>query len=226
MIKGILLDLDNTLYEYEPLHNIALKPVQAYCQNTFHLSADEFIQRFHQAKVQVKNQHLGMASSHNRLLYMQKLCEILEVNPLRHALKLYNLYWDTFLEHLELSNDGRSFFETVAATQICLVTDLTSHIQYRKLDKLGLTHFVDAIVSSEEAGHEKPHPYPFLLALQKLKLKVHEVIMVGDHYEKDIVGAHSLGIKSYWLTHDTKGVVPEEGVVTIQYLEDIPWQTH
>ena len=55
------------------------------------------------------------------------------------------------------------------------------------------------MVSSEEAGKEKPHSYPFLLSLYKLKLEKEEVLMIGDNFKKDILGAYNIGIKSIWL---------------------------
>jgi putative hydrolase of the HAD superfamily len=46
---------------------------------------------------------------------------------------------------------------------------------------------VDYLVSSEEAGAEKPDPKVFELSLEKLGLKKDEVVMIGDNYEKDIM---------------------------------------
>jgi putative hydrolase of the HAD superfamily len=54
-------------------------------------------------------------------------------------------------------------------------------------------------VTSEEAGKEKPHPFIFHLALEKLKIQKYDVCMIGDSYSKDIVGAINLEIKSIWL---------------------------
>jgi len=59
-------------------------------------------------------------------------------------------------------------------------------------------------VTSEEAGKEKPHPYMFMLALQKLNLQTNDVCMIGDSFKKDIFGASNLNIKSIWLNSDEK----------------------
>ena len=88
--------------------------------------------------------------------------------------------------------------------KICLVTDLTAHIQHRKIKKLKLEDYVSFAVTSEEAGKEKPHPYMFMMALEKLNLKAEEVCMVGDSFKKDIIGASNLGIKSIWLNKEQK----------------------
>jgi putative hydrolase of the HAD superfamily len=46
-----------------------------------------------------------------------------------------------------------------------IVTDLTAQIQFRKVVYFGLDHYFDYIITSEEAGHDKPHQAPFKLAL-------------------------------------------------------------
>jgi len=84
------------------------------------------------------------------------------------------------------------------------VTDLTAQIQLQKWQKLGLQRYIDFLVSSEEAGVEKPSPYIFELALDKLQLKAHEVIMIGDNANKDIAGANALQIKAYQVNELTE----------------------
>ena len=146
---------------------------------------------------------LGTASSHNRLLYFQRMCELMKLNPLQHSMEMYNTYWDSFLEHL-LPFPGVFELLKKYKNKICLITDLTAHIQYRKIEKLKLEDYCQFIVTSEEAGKEKPHPYIFLLALQKLGLKASEVCMIGDSFKKDICGAAGVGIDAIWFKHENK----------------------
>jgi putative hydrolase of the HAD superfamily len=70
-----------------------------------------------------------------------------------------------------------------------IVTDLTAQIQFRKIIYFGLDHYFDCIVTSEEAGQEKPHAAPFQLALEKIQPKGSIIWMIGDNSEKDIGGA-------------------------------------
>ena len=220
MYKGILLDIDNTLYTYEPLHKIAQIEVFDYLQKTFKLNRGLIEKSFEQAKMQVKQNTPETAASHNRLLYMQNLCELLQLQSLSTSMTLYNIYWDTFLKTLTLSDGAISFFERYGHLPICLVTDLTAHIQHRKIEKLSLHQWADFMVTSEEAGCEKPHPFMFQLALEKLGLLTSEVCMIGDSFKKDIQGAQRLGIDAYWLT-DT--VINEAGITCIKDLGELKW---
>ena len=51
--------------------------------------------------------------------------------------------------------------------RIGIGTDMTAHIQYRRLEFLNLSPYIDFIVTSEEAGVEKPTPHLFELCVEK-----------------------------------------------------------
>lgn len=45
-----------------------------------------------------------------------------------------------------------------------ICTNMTAEIQYQKIEKLGITRWIDGVVTSEEAGVEKPDYRIFLCA--------------------------------------------------------------
>ena len=61
--------------------------------------------------------------------------------------------------------------------------------------ELGLDPYLDFIVTSGEAGSDKPQPEIFLLALKKAGVDASEAVHVGDQYKIDAVGAMNAGIK-------------------------------
>ena len=201
--KGILLDIDNTLYDYKVAHIFSKNVVLEYCVSEFSLSEEKINFAYEKARKQVHVELSETAASHNRLLYFQKMLEILNVNPMKYAIEIYSKYWDSFLDELKPFDEIYNFLEKYK-NRICLVTDLTANIQYRKIQKLGLEKYCDKLVTSEEAGREKPHPYMFMLALHKLNVRENEVCMIGDSFKKDILGATSLGIESIWFNHEDK----------------------
>jgi HAD superfamily hydrolase (TIGR01549 family) len=202
--SGILLDLDNTLYDYNRCHLNAINNVEEYCQSKLGIGVDDFNREYKSGRKSINIELANTASSHNRLLYFQRALENLSVNPLSVALDLYNAYWNTFLDTMELDEGVTFFFQSLKETNICLITDLTAHIQYRKVRKLGLEGYIQNIVTSEEAGVEKPNPHIFKTALSKLDKPINEVCMIGDNYQKDIVGAVSIGIEAYWMNRENE----------------------
>jgi FMN phosphatase YigB (HAD superfamily) len=201
--KALLLDIDNTLYDYNAVHIIAKKNVIDFCTKKFGIDESIITKAYEQARKKVHVELSETAASHNRLLYFQKMCELLKCNPLEYSFEIYNLYWNTFLDKL-IPFEGVYDLLDMYKNKICILTDLTAHIQYRKIEKLKINKYCQAIVTSEEAGKEKPHPYMFMLAMQKLNLLPHEVCMIGDSLNKDIFGASSLNIDSIWLNHEKK----------------------
>ncbi len=60
--------------------------------------------------------------------------------------------------------------------------------------KLGLEDYLDLVVTSREAGAEKPAPPIFLFALERAGVEAFEALHVGDQYDLDMVGAREVGI--------------------------------
>ena len=199
--SAILLDLDNTLYDYSNPHNKGINAIFIYCNKNFGLSKEETLIAYNYARKKVHIDLNETAASHNRLLYIQKMLEFLKLPTFGHVLKLYDAYWNNFLDEMKLYDGVINFLEKYNG-KICIVSDLTAHIQYRKINKLNISKYIHFIVTSEEAGSEKPHSYPFLLALNKLKLNSSDVTMIGDNFKKDIIGALNMGIESYWINKD------------------------
>ena len=188
----ILFDTDNTLYPYDPSHLAAMDAVRNKVIQNFSITLDEFDTAFNQAKSDVKHRLKSTASSHSRLLYMQKMLELLGLgSQVFLALDLEQTYWRTFLANSTLFEGVKEFLDELRMASIptVIVTDLTAQIQFRKMIYFGLDHYFDYIVTSEEAGADKPDPAPFKIALEKVKPKGSTIWMIGDNPVNDIQGA-------------------------------------
>jgi HAD superfamily hydrolase (TIGR01662 family) len=64
------------------------------------------------------------------------------------------------------------------------------------LQQLRLESYVDFIVTSVDAGCEKPDGRIFSIALRTAGVKATEAVMVGDQVAKDIVGGNRIGMKT------------------------------
>lgn len=199
-VRGVLLDIDNTIYHYLSCHNYALDILLSQLSIITSENKQEVKEEFLRSRKKV-NKHLhGTASSHSRFLYIQHTLEFfLGKSAFSHTLKMEKLYWDSFLSKMILDENAISFINQCKKKHIpiCCVTDLTTEIQFKKIVKLNIEDKINFIVTSEEAGTEKPNKLIFDLALEKIKLKYKDVIMIGDSTSKDILGAEKLGIKSY-----------------------------
>lgn len=202
-IDNLIFDLDDTLYNYNSAHEKALKKTIIFIKNICNYPKKEILKAFNSSRKKTHIDLLYTGASHNRLLYFQKTFELLKLDSMAHSIDCYNIYWNTFLENMVLFDGVKELLQVLKKQnkKICILTDLTSHIQFRKIKALGIQKHIDFIVSSEECGKEKPHPIMFFKALEKLNCGKEDVIMIGDNWAKDILGAENMGIKSVWINN-------------------------
>lgn len=189
---AILFDTDNTLYPYAPAHAAAQAAVRSKVVSTFSISPEDFDKAFDKARKQVKTRLKHTASSHSRLLYLQRMLEIMGLgSQVLWALDFEQTYWRTFLSNAILFDGVKELLDDLRrlGIPIAIVTDLTAQIQFRKVVYFGLDHYFDYIITSEEAGFDKPHEAPFQLALEKMQPKGDCIWMIGDNPVNDIRGA-------------------------------------
>ena len=189
---AVLFDTDNTLYPYDPSHAEAIKAVRAKAMSLFSISSSQFEDAYEDARRQTKKRLGETASAHSRLLYFQRMLELIGLgSQVLLALDLEQTYWRTFLSHATLFDGVKDFLDDLrmAGIPTAVVTDLTAQIQFRKIVYFGLDRYFDYIVTSEEAGLDKPHRAPFALAVEKMRPQGDCIWMIGDNPHNDILGA-------------------------------------
>lgn len=189
--NAVLFDTDNTLYAYDPAHLAAQHAVKEKVINLFSIGAKDFDVAFNDARRQIKARLGNTASSHSRLLYLQRMLEIMGLgSQVLLALDLEQTYWRTFLANAKLFDDVKELLDDLRLLGIptAIVTDLTAQIQFRKVVYFGLDRYFNYIVTSEEAGFDKPHEAPFRIALEKMQPKGDCIWMIGDNPINDIKG--------------------------------------
>lgn len=191
---AILMDLDNTVYPYDICADRAYAAVAKKVEVTFSISPGNFKTAYISARRRVKDRLGATASAHSRLLYINEALHILGLgfHPVT-ILELEQIYWREYLSNLEPFEGLVDFINEVRANDIplVLVTNLTCDIQLRKLMFARLDRSFDCMVTSEEAGADKPSPMPYFGALEKIGLSAenHTIWMIGDDVEADIKGA-------------------------------------
>ena len=195
--KAVIFDTDNTLYPYIPAHRQATLAVEEKVQNQFGINLDDFRNAFTESRKEIKENLGNVASSHSRLLYLQRTIEKLELGTrILTTLDLEQTYWRTFLVNCRLFPEVLDFIQLLKSKGIATanITDLTAQIQFRKLVYFGLDELFDYVVTSEEAGADKPDKRPFQVALEKLQIKPKDIWMIGDDPNSDMTGAGKIGM--------------------------------
>ena len=204
MKKALIIDLDNTLYDYTKADKAAMEAVVSFGAKEFSVSEEKFFETYREAKGIIQERHAKRASSHNRMLYAQMTAEMLGTSPLPVALTLYETYWDAFFASMELFDGVTDALTELKSRGVKLgvCTDMLARVQFQKIRTLNLSPFFDAIVTSEEARDEKPSAVPVQMILDKLKVRTGEAAFIGDGYEKDVLGAKYSGLTPIWFKGD------------------------
>jgi putative hydrolase of the HAD superfamily len=90
-----------------------------------------------------------------------------------------------------------------------LLTNGFKEVQTIKIKESNLEPFFKKMITSEEAGYQKPHRRVFEYALKSVNAKKDESIMIGDDIENDILGAKQFGMDTVFfnekrLNHNIK----------------------
>lgn len=208
--KAVIFDTDNTLYPYNPAHKKASQAVEIKVEKMLGINRELFRSVFSEARKEIKIRLGDVASSHSRLLYMQRTIEKLEFGTrILTTLDLEQTYWRTFLNNSKLFPGVIDFIHLLKSESILTanITDLTAQIQFRKLVYFGLDELFDYVVTSEEAGRDKPDRKPFEVALEKLDISPENIWMIGDNPNSDMLGAGKMGMVKIQKVHDGVKVI-------------------
>jgi putative hydrolase of the HAD superfamily len=195
--SAVIFDTDNTLYPDYEAHNSAKKAVLRKSKQLLNIEPKEFEKSLSISRTKIKENLGDTASSHSRLLYFQLAIENLGLGTrILSTLDLEQTYWRTFLASTSLFPDLKDFLHLLKSEGVTTanITNLTAQIQFRKMVYFSLDEFFDYVVTSEEAGADKPDPKPFKIALEKIKIEPSKVWMIGDNLNSDIKGGNKFNL--------------------------------
>lgn len=106
-------------------------------------------------------------------------------------------------ENFEVFEDVPAVLDVLRANELRIglvsngIRDLAAFCAHHRVD-------VDAIVDSRTHGYVKPHPTIFEAALERLRVRAEDAVMVGDSIEEDVEGARALGMQAILVDRDDR----------------------
>lgn len=185
--KVILVDLDNTLFNYTIANNNAIDKVL----KEFNITQN----RYNRARIEIKKRDLQV-NHHKKELYFKNICESKNL-PLVTALEMYELYNETFMQNLFADNSMMDLLQYAKTNQkkIIGITNYYVIPQIRKLKETQFIDYIDHLVTSEEFEVEKPNKNLLNRALSLCDFPdLSDVVMIGD---SEVDNLSSLGVDYY-----------------------------
>lgn len=223
MLKAVIFDIDGTLYDYHAAHARAFEALTDRACRAYGLTPERF-EALHGDADRLLRQRCGhSAAIHNRLIRYQVILELLG-RSIADAPGLADLYWNALIDAMEPYPGLHEAFSAIhgMGAAIGIGTNMTADWQYAKLERLGILRQVDFMVTSEEAGAEKPDRRLFDLCAQKAGCAPSECAFVGDSLKGDVLGARAAGMRPVWFDPDHRAVEDIPDVHRIDSLADLP----
>lgn len=181
-VKGVIFDLDDTLYSEKEYVRSGYKAVSDYLGGGYE---DRLWSFFEEGKPAID----------------ELLKELGREAEKAEALKVYRFHKPA----IQLYPGVSEMIEKMKAKgiKIGIITDGRPEGQRNKLDALGLA--VDDVIITDELGgiqFRKPCDIAFRIMKQKWRLNSSEIVYVGDNQQKDFQAPQQLGMKSVYFQNE------------------------
>jgi putative hydrolase of the HAD superfamily len=219
MTKAVFFDIDDTLYDTSGFAKLARKAaLQAMIDAGLPLSQQE-------AYILLREIIKEKGSNYDKHFNVLTKRVMGEEKPLLIALGMIT-YHNVKFALLRLFPDTMStlIYLKKRNYQMGVISNGLTIKQWEKLIRLGLHHFFNEVVTSQEARSEKPDREIFQLALERMGCKAEESVMVGNKFSEDILGATKAGMSAILvnseLTEVEKEIIEREGL-KVDVIQDI-----
>lgn len=192
MIKAVIFDLDNTLYDES---GYFLAVFRSFCKRRrLYMPGIGGILR-------------SVLKSDSRDVFGDVLKKA-GLYSWKFQEELFSLYRSVDTK-LALYGDAADFisFAKRKGLKLGIITNGDVRAQRNKIKCLGVGKVFDRVVYARELGKlkEKPHAQAFRKALKGLNIKAREAVYVGDNFDTDIAGAKKAGIRAVLLRRNRPG---------------------
>ena len=202
-MTGVLIDLDDTLFDHRAS---ARRALEAAAASDATLGAVPFDALEARHRVILEDLHRGVLEGRMtvdeararrfRMLIEEQgdACDDERLDRLTATYGgAYQSQWLCIAGARELLIELRS-----RTARIAIVTNNIVSEQVSKMKRLGLDGLVDALVVSEAVGASKPAAAIFETALSEIGGRAADAVMLGDSWSADVEGALNAGIRAVW----------------------------
>lgn len=231
--KVVFLDFDDTLYDTRGNAQIALRQIYREFGLFKHFKEfEDFSVPYWKTNVELWSLYAQGAITRDCLIMERfrrplSLGEGLEVTP-ELCLTISKRFLDCCTEQTGVIDGAYSLLDYLKAKgyPLYMASNGFSEVQSRKLARVGMADYFDGIILSEAAGVNKPSSKFFEYALRIAGVEAKDVIMIGDNYNTDIVGAMLSGIDQIYFNPKDKPLqqsdeVPTYTVSSLKEIENI-----
>lgn len=229
--KLAIFDLDNTLYDDIYAVRNAMEVLKYDLQIPDDISIDAMFNIYYGDFSVLYQRYLAgeLTAYETKTERMRQFLEAFGVRPEQEELREITKRFDYL--HILFGRPipgARELLKIVNETiPVAIVTNHIGEIQKKKIDKIGITDFMDLLIPAYDVRIFKPQREIFELALKKFNCQPSEAVVVGDSWKHDVLGALNAGIRPLWyngrnrtipdqsLAEEIKSYLPVEDVARL-----------
>ncbi len=227
-IRTITLDLDDTLWDIAPVIRRAETRLREWLAERYPRIVDmhqpeDIVELRAQVVAEFEDQSHDLTFVRKQVLARMGVAAGYGAGFVDEAFDVFDRERNT----LELFPEVRPALESLAG-RYTLVAVTNGNA---RLERIGIDHLFDAVVSARTAGAAKPARPIFDAAVSVGGAAAHETLHVGDHPEFDVHGARAAGLRTAWLNRNGHpwplGLEPPEQTITdLRELDELLAATH
>jgi len=196
-IRAITLDLDNTLWEIDPVIQKAEAALWSWLGEHYPRIPASFSEEDVKVLREVTIEKYWKHKNYDFRFMRKKVLELLaceagyDADLVEPAFRVF----DDARNDVELYPDVLPDLEYLFSTfTVVAVTNGNAN-----LESIGIRHLFDHVVTAEQVGVAKPARQIFDIAIDKAGVSSKEVLHVGDHPETDVDGGRQAGLRTAWV---------------------------
>ncbi len=219
--EAVLFDLDDTLIDFQYSRRQGLRAVQTLLPLLAQVPLEE-LELVHDDLLQatyLRTLDGSLTYGAARLERMRGICRRYQLQPDETAIvDAATAYAREQESNARLIPGVRELLDILRSTvKIGVITNGSTAAQRFKMERCGIRPGdFDVVAISEEVKAAKPDPAIFGLALVGLGVTADRVTMVGDSWEKDVLGALGSGMAAVWFNRYARTCPDPELAVEIR----------
>ncbi|WMW25733.1 HAD family hydrolase [Methanolobus sediminis] len=188
-MKGVIFDMDNTLFDFVEAKMIACTEVVSFLGAG---DPEELFEYF-------RRETHGFENPENIRDYMLDN----GFDPAEKYQKCVTIYETHKINNIKLYPDVRETLEELneIGLLIGIVTDANSDNARKRLVRTGLEGMIHSLTAHDMTGQKKPDLAPFKYALGTMGLLASETLFVGDSLRRDIMPSKQLGMMAAYAAY-------------------------
>lgn len=187
MIKIVIFDLDNTLFDERTFIQNAFQRIARYLADEYCLNEADIVSTLNDI----------LAREDPTYPIFDELLRILDIPRGNLTSILLRIFYNS-VDSIVPYEDTLEVLDSLSRKYaLVLMTDGFPTTQAKKIDALGIKEFFEKIVLVDEAYgrvHRRPSPVPFLDLLKEFDIHGRRAVFIGDNIFKDFISPNRLGM--------------------------------